>query len=155
MAIAFASEFLWPGEFYLEPAVGRPRIAVAAADGNGACCVDNVHRHDIFSGFMDRVAALGGLPDASLRRESRRFTDRIRRTHWLSFTLCCPRRECDEAEFPGFVRRVKFCKDTRSPYRGHVVDAVINEGHGRASFTSNLPSVIPVLPPPTAMAPAV
>src|SRR5258708_9375710 len=45
IAIILASEFLRPGEFYLEPAVRRPRIAFAAADSDGACCVDNVHRH--------------------------------------------------------------------------------------------------------------
>jgi hypothetical protein len=44
--IALASELLRPGELYLEPAVGRPRIAVAAADRNGACGVESVHRHE-------------------------------------------------------------------------------------------------------------
>src|SRR5258707_4711511 len=49
IAIIPASEFLRPGEFYLEPAVRRPRIAVAAADSDGACCVDDVHRHVVLS----------------------------------------------------------------------------------------------------------
>src|SRR5260370_5897042 len=49
IAITLACEFFRPGELYLESAVGRPRIAVAAADSDGGCCVDNVHRHDVFS----------------------------------------------------------------------------------------------------------
>src|SRR5262249_35914248 len=58
--ITLASEFLRPGDFYLEPAVGRPRIAVAAADSDGARGVDNVHRHEVFSLRLKRKSRAGG-----------------------------------------------------------------------------------------------